>query len=203
MLSSWFLSIVSNAALMSIPEIFMMTSSFSVFAANHLWVQTTSAVLRSGRNPLWLFDRYSSTKGLILFKVMIDKALRNELSRVIGRKLFGGPFFLPGFWMAIRTPVFISKFSCLEKVVLNMSAIVWSSSGVPYFKSSACIWSSPGALLLLKLLKLFLTSSGVIGLFSGFGSPSNGLISSTFSSSNLLLKCEETMSSMSFGFDNR
>ena len=65
--------------------------------------------------------------------------------------------------MAIRTPVFISKFSCLEKVVLNMSAIVWSSSGVPYFKSSACIWSSPGALLLLKLLKLFLTSSGVIG----------------------------------------
>ncbi|KAK3758783.1 hypothetical protein RRG08_054759 [Elysia crispata] len=43
MLSSWFLSIVSNAALMSIPEIFMMTSSFSVFAANHLWVQTTSA----------------------------------------------------------------------------------------------------------------------------------------------------------------
>ena len=95
MLSSWFLSIVSNTALMSIPEIFMMTSSFSVFAANHLWVQTTSAVLRSGRNPL--FDRYSSTKGLILFKVMIDKALRNELSRVIGRKLFGGPFFLSGF----------------------------------------------------------------------------------------------------------
>ena len=48
--------------------------------------------------------------------------------------------------MAIRTPVFMSRFSCLEKVALNMSAIVWSSSGVPYFRSSACIWSSPVAL---------------------------------------------------------
>ena len=34
--------------------------------------------------------------------------------------------------MAIRTPVFMSRFSCLEKVALNMSAIVWSSSGVPF-----------------------------------------------------------------------
>ena len=97
--------------------------------------------------------------------------------------------------MAIRTPVFMSRFLCLEKVALNMSAVVWSSSGVPYFRSSACIWSSPVALLLLKLLKLFLTSSGVIGFFSGFGSPSNGVFSSAVSSSNLLLKCEETMSS--------
>ena len=70
--------------------------------------------------------------------------------------------------MAIRTPVFMSRFSCLEKVALNMSAIVWSTtstSGVPYFRRSACIWSSPVALLLLKLLKHFLTSSGVLGFF--------------------------------------
>ena len=90
--------------------------------------------------------------------------------------------------MAIRTPVFMSRFSCLEKVALNMSAIVWSRSGVPFFRSSACIWSSPVALLMLKLLKLFLTTSVVIGFFSGFGSPSNGVISSDVSSSILLLK---------------
>ena len=75
------------------------------------------------------------------------------------------------------------------KSCVNMSAIVWCSSGVPYFRSSAYIWSSPVALLLLKLLKLFLTSSGVIGFFSGFDSPSNGVISSAVSSSNVRRLC--------------
>ena len=44
-LSSSSFTIVSNAAVIYIPDILMLTSSFSVFAANHLWVQTTSADL--------------------------------------------------------------------------------------------------------------------------------------------------------------
>ena len=42
------LSMVSNAADMSIPVIFIFMFSVTVFAASHLWVQTTSEVLRSG-----------------------------------------------------------------------------------------------------------------------------------------------------------
>ena len=46
-----------------------------------------------------------------------------------------------------------------------------------YFNSSPFILSSPGALLLRKLLKLFLTSSAAIFL-SGFAAPWNGGIAS-------------------------
>ena len=46
------LSMVSNAADMSIPVIFIFMFSVTVFAAIHLWVQTTSEVLRSGLKPL-------------------------------------------------------------------------------------------------------------------------------------------------------
>ena len=46
------LSMVSNAADMSIPVIFIFMFSVTVFAASHLWVQTTSEVLRSGLKPL-------------------------------------------------------------------------------------------------------------------------------------------------------
>lgn len=86
------------------PEILMFTSSLNTFATNHLCVQTTSAVLLSGRNPLCFFDKYLSTLkfGLILFRVMINKVFRNTFSRMIDRKLFRGPFLLPGFCMAIN-----------------------------------------------------------------------------------------------------
>ena len=46
------LSMVSNAADMSIPVIFIFMFSVTVFAASHMWVQTTSEVLRSGLKPL-------------------------------------------------------------------------------------------------------------------------------------------------------
>ena len=46
------LSMVSKAADMSIPVIFIFMFSATVFAASHLWVQTTSEVLRSGLKPL-------------------------------------------------------------------------------------------------------------------------------------------------------
>ena len=46
------LSMVSNAADMSIPVIFIFMLSVTVFAASHLWVQTTSEVLRLGLKPL-------------------------------------------------------------------------------------------------------------------------------------------------------
>ena len=65
----WRLFIVSKAADISIPEMLIVVSSFSAFAASHLCVHITSAVLRSGRNPLWFLDRYSSTCGLIRFRV--------------------------------------------------------------------------------------------------------------------------------------
>ena len=48
------LSIVSKAADMSIPVIVMFIFSCSVFAASHLCVHATSAVLLFGRKPLWL-----------------------------------------------------------------------------------------------------------------------------------------------------
>ena len=48
----WRLFIVSKAADISIPEILIVVSSFSAFAASHLCVHIASAVLRSGRNPL-------------------------------------------------------------------------------------------------------------------------------------------------------
>ena len=48
----WRLFIVSKAADLSMPEILIVVSSFSAFAASHLRVHITSAVLRSGRNPL-------------------------------------------------------------------------------------------------------------------------------------------------------
>ena len=46
------LSMVSNAADMPIPVIFIFMFSVTVFAASHSWVQTTSEVLRSGLKPL-------------------------------------------------------------------------------------------------------------------------------------------------------
>ena len=46
------LSMVSNVADMSIPVIFVFMFSVTVFAASHLWVQTTSEELRSGLKPL-------------------------------------------------------------------------------------------------------------------------------------------------------
>ena len=51
----WRLFIVSKAADLSIPEILIVVSSFSVFAAGHLCVHTTNAVLQSDRNFLWVF----------------------------------------------------------------------------------------------------------------------------------------------------
>ena len=48
----WRLFIVSKAAGISMPEILILVSSFSAFAASHLCAHITSAVLRSGRNPL-------------------------------------------------------------------------------------------------------------------------------------------------------
>ena len=54
--SRWHLFIVSKAAGISMPEIMIVVSPFSAFLANHLCVQITSAVLRSGQNPLWFFD---------------------------------------------------------------------------------------------------------------------------------------------------
>ena len=45
---------------------------------------------------------------------------------------------------------------------LSITVVVLSRSGVPHFNISPFILSSPEALLLLKLLKLFLTSSVVI-----------------------------------------
>ena len=48
----WSLFIVSEAADTYMPEILIVVSSFSAFAASHICVHITSAVFRSGRNPL-------------------------------------------------------------------------------------------------------------------------------------------------------
>ena len=48
----WRLSIVSEAADISLPEILIVDSSFSAFANSHLCVHTTSVMLRTDRNPL-------------------------------------------------------------------------------------------------------------------------------------------------------
>ena len=49
----WRLFIVSKAADMLMPEILIVVSSFSVFAASHLCVHIRNAVLQSDRNPLF------------------------------------------------------------------------------------------------------------------------------------------------------
>ena len=129
------LSMVSNAADMSIPVIFIFMFSVTVFAASHLWVQTTSEVLCSGLKPLWLCDRYFSMLGLILSSVSKESTFLKVLRSVIGLKLFGGPLGLPGFGMAIRTPELMSSSSWFVNVLFNMFAIVWSRRGVEYFSS--------------------------------------------------------------------
>ena len=84
------LSIVSKADDMSIPVILISISSFLVLAASHLCAHATSAVLLSGLNPLWLWDRYSSVHGLILWRVMMDRAFLITLCDRKLRKTIGG-----------------------------------------------------------------------------------------------------------------
>ena len=176
---------VSNAADMSIPVIFIFMFSVTVFAASHLWVQTTSEVLRSGLKPLLLCDRYFSMLGLILSSVSKESTFLKVLRSVIGLKLFGGPLGLLGFGMAIRTPELMSSSSWFADVLFNMFVIVWSRRGVEYFSSSGYIWSSPGALLFLSRLRFFLISACVIGWLSGFGFPIKDGISGVLISLNL------------------
>ena len=53
-------SIVSKAAVISNPDIFISTSSFSVFAANHLWVQTTSAMRHASVwTVIWISRKFT------------------------------------------------------------------------------------------------------------------------------------------------
>ena len=104
---SKFLLMVSNAADMSMPVMVMAVFSLYIFAASHLWVHTTSEVLRSGRNPLWLFDKYSSTSGLIRFNTIVESVFRIVFKSVIGLRFCGGPLAFPAFCIVIRTPPLI------------------------------------------------------------------------------------------------
>ena len=115
----WPLLIVSKAADISMPEVLIIVSSVRAFSVNRIYlcVHIYYAVLRSGRNPLWFFERDSSTCAVIRFRVTIDSAFRSEFGCVIGRRFRGGPFSLPGFWMTIRTSLWISKFSYFSDAV--------------------------------------------------------------------------------------
>ena len=101
----------------------------------------------------------------------MDRAFLIVLSRVIGLRFFGGPFGLPGFCRAINSPELILRDSCSSKTLFKTFAMLPCNVGVPYLRSSPLISSSPGALLFLRLSRLFRTSSGVIGLFSFLGGP--------------------------------
>ena len=74
------LSIVSKTADMSIPVIVMC----SVFAGSHLCFHATSAVLLFGWKPLWLWEMYFSTCGLILSSTIVESVFRMVCSRQHG-----------------------------------------------------------------------------------------------------------------------
>ena len=138
--------------------------------------------------------------GLILSSVSKESTFLKVLRSVIGLKLFGVPLGLPGFGMPIRTPELMSSSSWFVNVLFNMFAIVWSRRGVEYFSSSGYIWSSPGALLFLSRLRIFLISACVIGWLSGFSFPIKDGISGVLISLNLFSKWFVTVFRISFGF---
>ena len=110
---------VSNAADISIPVILISKCVSAVFAASHLWVQTTSEVLLNGRKPLWFAERYSSTLSLILFRVINDSVFLTVFRRVTGLKFFMGPFCFPGLGNVLIFPLLIFSGRCVSKVSLK------------------------------------------------------------------------------------
>ena len=98
----------------------------------------------------------------------MDRAFLIVLSSVMGLRFFGGPF---NFCRAINSPELILRDICSSKTLFKTFAMLPCIVGVPYLRSYPQISSSPGALLFLRLSRLFRTFSGVIGLFSFLGGP--------------------------------
>ena len=92
---------------------------------------------------------------------------------MIGRRLPGGPIFLPGFfgWLLGLLPRYLSPHVFRTPYYRMISAMVLSRTSVLYFNSSTlnCL-----RLELCCYLQLFLTPSAVIFFLSGFAAPWNG-----------------------------
>ena len=143
-----------------------------LFAPNHLCAHLISEMLLSGVKPLWLFETYLLTAGLILLSVIKDDLFLMVLGRVIALRFFSAG--LESFCDVTMSPTLISISSCFLKLSLKIVVVSFIIFSDPYVYSSPWILSDPGAQLLLSLVKLFCTSSPAIGSFSGLTSPWKG-----------------------------
>ena len=112
------LSIVSKAALMSMPVMSISSSNFWTRAAKKRCTHTTSEVLIFCLYALCDFERKLFTFVWILFSTMFERTFLIVGKIITGRKFLTGPRSLPGLGSAARMPFPSSICSRFSKMLL-------------------------------------------------------------------------------------